>query len=210
MPRAREGARHSGGYCVGHGHWQDRYIARQRYPDAPLGLLLGRVDFSNLFVSLTDRHFDSVGAGQVRGSGDAQLQCVPERSNQFSHRGVCDSSARATSEPTEASAYFRPCWPRPARMEVLLLIDRAAGDALPALDYGSDRRMAPQQETKGAIHNPASSGCSCRAESPLGAGSAVTWGLSMDVTSPSTRARERRLTSSLPSWRPSPAWRSRP
>jgi large conductance mechanosensitive channel len=34
----------------------------------PIGLLLGRVDFSNLFISLTGRHFDSVAAAKVAGA----------------------------------------------------------------------------------------------------------------------------------------------
>lgn len=34
----------------------------------PIGLVLGRVDFSNLFVSLTRRHFDSVAAAKAAGA----------------------------------------------------------------------------------------------------------------------------------------------
>jgi large conductance mechanosensitive channel len=34
----------------------------------PIGLLLGRVDFSNLFISLTGRHFDSVAAAKTAGA----------------------------------------------------------------------------------------------------------------------------------------------
>lgn len=34
----------------------------------PIGLLLGRVDFSNLFISLTGRHFDSVAAAKAAGA----------------------------------------------------------------------------------------------------------------------------------------------
>jgi large conductance mechanosensitive channel len=34
----------------------------------PVGLLLGRVDFSNLFISLTGRHFDSVAAAKAAGA----------------------------------------------------------------------------------------------------------------------------------------------
>ncbi len=34
----------------------------------PLGLLLGKVDFSNLFVSLTGAHFDTVAAAKTAGA----------------------------------------------------------------------------------------------------------------------------------------------
>lgn len=34
----------------------------------PLGLLIGKVDFSNLFFSLTGRHFDSVAAAKAAGA----------------------------------------------------------------------------------------------------------------------------------------------
>jgi large conductance mechanosensitive channel len=34
----------------------------------PLGFLLGRVDFSNLFISLTGRHFDSLVAAKTAGA----------------------------------------------------------------------------------------------------------------------------------------------
>jgi large conductance mechanosensitive channel len=34
----------------------------------PIGLVLGRVDFSNLFISLTHRHFDTVAAAKTAGA----------------------------------------------------------------------------------------------------------------------------------------------
>lgn len=34
----------------------------------PIGLVLGHVDFSNLFISLTGRHFDSVAAAKTAGA----------------------------------------------------------------------------------------------------------------------------------------------
>jgi large conductance mechanosensitive channel len=34
----------------------------------PIGLLLGRVDFSNMFVSLTGRHFDTLAAAKAAGA----------------------------------------------------------------------------------------------------------------------------------------------
>jgi large conductance mechanosensitive channel len=34
----------------------------------PIGLLLGRVDFSNLFINLTGRHFDSLAAAKAAGA----------------------------------------------------------------------------------------------------------------------------------------------
>jgi len=37
----------------------------------PIGLLLGKVDFSNLFITLTGRHFDSV--AQAKAAGAATL-----------------------------------------------------------------------------------------------------------------------------------------
>jgi large conductance mechanosensitive channel len=34
----------------------------------PIGLVLGRVDFSNLFISLTSRHFETVAAAKTAGA----------------------------------------------------------------------------------------------------------------------------------------------
>src|SRR5271155_4364526 len=34
----------------------------------PIGLVLGHVDFSNLFVSLSDKHYDSVSAAKAAGA----------------------------------------------------------------------------------------------------------------------------------------------
>ena len=34
----------------------------------PIGLVLGKVDFSNLFISLTGRHFDTVAAAKTAGA----------------------------------------------------------------------------------------------------------------------------------------------
>ena len=34
----------------------------------PIGLVLGRVDFSNLFISLTSRHFETVAAAKAAGA----------------------------------------------------------------------------------------------------------------------------------------------
>jgi len=34
----------------------------------PIGLLLGRVDFSNLFINLTSRHFDTLAAAKAAGA----------------------------------------------------------------------------------------------------------------------------------------------
>jgi large conductance mechanosensitive channel len=34
----------------------------------PIGLVMGRVDFSNLFINLTSRHFDTVAAAKAAGA----------------------------------------------------------------------------------------------------------------------------------------------
>ncbi len=34
----------------------------------PIGLLLGKVDFSNLFINLSDKHYDSLGAAKAAGA----------------------------------------------------------------------------------------------------------------------------------------------
>ncbi len=34
----------------------------------PIGLILGKVDFSNLFISLSDKHYDSVAAAKAAGA----------------------------------------------------------------------------------------------------------------------------------------------
>src|SRR5271170_5591142 len=34
----------------------------------PIGLILGKVDFSNLFISLSDKHYDSLAAAKAAGA----------------------------------------------------------------------------------------------------------------------------------------------
>ena len=68
----------------------------------PIGLLLGRVDFSDLFIPLTGRHFDSVAAGQSCGRGDAELRPVYEHRDQLRDHRVRHILAGASGKQTAA------------------------------------------------------------------------------------------------------------
>ena len=56
----------------GRGHrrrvWPGGRLVRQRYSHAPIGLLLGKADFSNLFISLTGQPFPTVAAAKAAGA----------------------------------------------------------------------------------------------------------------------------------------------
>ena len=41
----------------------------------PLGMIIGKVDFSNLFLSLTDKHFDSVAAAKAAPAPPSTREC---------------------------------------------------------------------------------------------------------------------------------------
>jgi len=41
----------------------------------PIGLLLGKVDFSNLFITLTGRHFDSLAQAKAAGRRRSTTAC---------------------------------------------------------------------------------------------------------------------------------------
>ena len=72
----------------------------------PIGLILGHVDFKELFVSLNGRELcDSRGRQGCRGSGHC-VRTVFEHGDQFSDCRFCDLSGRPDGEQTATRA---PC-----------------------------------------------------------------------------------------------------
>ena len=53
----------------------------------PLGRLLGHVDFSNLFINLSDKSYEYPGGRQSRGRTHAQLRQLHQHHHQFPDRG---------------------------------------------------------------------------------------------------------------------------
>lgn len=64
----------------------------------PIGLVLGRVDFSNLFINLTRLHFETVAAAKVAGGCDAQLRHLFERRYRFCDCVLCNVPAGTAGE----------------------------------------------------------------------------------------------------------------
>ncbi len=50
----------------------------------PLGKLIGPVDFSSRFISLSSKHYDTIAAAKYGQSGDAELRNVSKQRHQLS------------------------------------------------------------------------------------------------------------------------------
>ena len=106
----------------------------------PIGRLLGHVDFSNLFVSLSEHALRHDRGGQGGGRRDAQLRPLPEHHHQFSDRGVCGIPAGAPGQSLRAEACARS---RARHARLPLLPERRAGqgDEMLALHVGTSARL---------------------------------------------------------------------
>ncbi len=67
----------------------------------PIGIILGKVDFSNLFIDLSGGEPSYHRGGQSRGRGDRQLWNIPEHDHRLSDRGFRDLPGGKASEPDE-------------------------------------------------------------------------------------------------------------
>jgi len=56
------------GVIIGAAFGKSSGIVGGRHPDAPIGRLVGRVDFSSLFVSLNGTHYDSLALAKAAGA----------------------------------------------------------------------------------------------------------------------------------------------
>jgi len=64
--------------------------------------IFGKMDFSNMFVSMTGRHFDTLAAAKATGA-HAELRRVHERHIELCHRGCGRLSSGATGKPLPQS-----------------------------------------------------------------------------------------------------------
>ena len=86
-----------------------------------LGLALGGVDFSNLFVPLNGQHYDSLADAQHAGAADAEPRPVHQRDHQLPHRRLRDLLGGEGADPAapargrqDRARRPRNCWWRSA------------------------------------------------------------------------------------------------
>ncbi len=70
----------------------------------PISRLIGRVDFANMFISLSGQHYDTLAAAKAAGGRDPELRRVPQRGDKLPDRGARDLPARSRGEPYEDAA----------------------------------------------------------------------------------------------------------
>ena len=117
----------------------------------PIGLLIGRVDFKNLFVSLNRQVLpDARGRPEGRGADD-QLRTVPQHCVRVPDRRVRDFPAGPADQPARAA----PCCGARCSTEdlrVLRVADPARRQAMPALHVGAGvSRRAPGYSALSAV-----------------------------------------------------------
>ena len=103
----------------------------------PVGLLLGNVDFSNLFVSLSGVAVRLAGRGPEGRRGDAQLRPLHQRGGELPDHRLRDLPGRARGEPSASAAAAARRGAHDARLPALPVDDPAEGDALRALHAGA-------------------------------------------------------------------------
>ena len=84
----------------------------------PIGLIIGKVDFSSLFLNISGTLVSDAGGGEGAERGDDQLRNIPEHGDRFPDRGVRDFHAGAPGEPLEQARAGRRA--DDERMPVLL------------------------------------------------------------------------------------------
>ncbi len=97
-----------------------------------VGLVLGKIDFANLFISLNGTASDT-GGRQEGGGANAELWLVPEQRDQLPDRGVRHLPGREADQPVQARARPRRRWACHQGVSVLPHDHSRDGDALPEL-----------------------------------------------------------------------------
>jgi len=107
----------------------------------PIGMIVGRVDFRSLFVTLNGQHYAALADAQKAGAPTINYGNFIKRAPDLRDRGLRDLSAGQGHQPHAPSG---PC--RSAQHQGLpLLRDRypAQGFALPELHFGSTGHACP-------------------------------------------------------------------
>ena len=113
----------------------------------PIGMALGRVDFSNLFVALERRLVCIARSSQGCGRPDIQLRHLPQYLPRVPHRRVCGVSARQAGQPAQGPRRSSIDTPR---LSVLRVEDGAQGDALPRVHIRSQTRCLTVKRARGS------------------------------------------------------------
>ena len=68
----------------------------------PIGLVLGKVDFSNLFFEPQWRLLPVAPSGENSRSPDSELRVIRQRDHRFSHRRLCDLPGCSPGESSQS------------------------------------------------------------------------------------------------------------
>ena len=101
----------------------------------PLGLLLGKVDFSSLFLNLSGTPQPSLAAAKAAGDSHRQLRCVSADRVGFHHHRVRDLHAGEASEPAQDAG--RPFCSDHQRLSLMPIHHSDQGDEVCALHVSS-------------------------------------------------------------------------
>jgi hypothetical protein len=102
----------------------------------PVGLLLHGVNFTDLFIALDGRHFDTLALAKAAGAPTVNWLVLKQR-DQFSDCSVLRLYLGATGEPLEEKAGTGRC-PRNKGMPTVRDDDSPQGKEVPVL-HGADR-----------------------------------------------------------------------
>ena len=102
----------------------------------PIGLVIGRVDFKNLYIALNGQTYANLAEAQKAGAPTINYGVFLNSVVEFADRRVRRVPARAPGEQADAAAGRRPRRAAP-RLPVLRLVDPRPRAPLPALHVGS-------------------------------------------------------------------------
>ena len=105
----------------------------------PIGLALGAVDFSNLFINLSSKHLRDNRGGESRGRADAEHRPVPQHHHRLSYNRVRSLHARQMDQSPDRRRQARAG--QHQGMSVLRELDPYPRHAMPSLHVGTEGRV---------------------------------------------------------------------
>ena len=106
----------------------------------PIGMVLGGVDFSNLFIALNGAQLRDTRGGKEGRRTDDQLRPVPQHRLRIPDRRLRDLPARPADQPAEGATRAGDA---DARLPLLSVEDSGQGHEVRAVHVGCVSRSAP-------------------------------------------------------------------
>lgn len=106
----------------------------------PIGMLMGNLDFSNLFFALNSQVYESLQAAKDAGGADDQLRPFHQHGARLRHRGVRHLPARQADEPPQERSPGRRAGDE--RVSVLFYADCSEGDPVRRLYLRGEGRLS--------------------------------------------------------------------